>query len=693
MIHHKTKGNPLFVSRLLLSLSKEGLLRPSLSLRRWEWDKEKIQCQKLPDDIVIFLTNLIRVLPEDVKSSLFVLSCFGASADRAFIKTLESALEKKLLDNLDLAVSEGLLDKTGDQYRFSHDRIQEAVYTMMDVQVRRLTHFSHGMALAPLADGEDDESNLLLLSAANQLNLAGPEAVQDRRQNVIAATLNLRAGKKAMEMSDFEAAHSYFDCGISFLRDFHCGISFLRENHWDEYYDLSLELFDLAAKCTLVNGDLVGLNVLSEQVLQKAHSLEDKLNVMYFLTCSLAYSSRLPEAIEKGLDILSKLGIELREHGMSMETCVQETKDFLSRYSDDEILNMRRMTDPTMIMAMKFLGKLVTGMTQIMPKSATCVTQQIIELSLLHGLSPVSPTGFVHLGSSMAKLGDISGGYHYVKLAHSLLDKVGSREGAGEVICFGTQVRAYVEPLQATLEYYNEGYAAAMASGDVLQAAVNSFFRCSSFLFAGENLHTLREKFVEVIKFMEQRKIVILMVQTQYILRSMLKLIGTDEEPKHVSDEEQNILATNNSTMTTYYYQKLYISFMFRSYDDTKHYTEKYLACIGNTWANLLLGHASFSFYVGLVSFWFARKEDEQIWYERGEKSKLALKKWTESSLWTFENKWLLLEAEQSFCNNDFEAAKTYYKKAVSSAKDHKVRRVECMNFDHHEPDSTLNHY
>ena len=51
VIYHKTKGNPLFVSRLILSLSRDGLLRPSLSLRRWEWDKEKILCQKLPDDV------------------------------------------------------------------------------------------------------------------------------------------------------------------------------------------------------------------------------------------------------------------------------------------------------------------------------------------------------------------------------------------------------------------------------------------------------------------------------------------------------------------------------------------------------------------------------------------------------------------------------------------------------------------
>jgi hypothetical protein len=88
----------------------------------------------------------------------------------------------------------------------------------------------------------------------------------------------------------------------------------------------------------------------------------------------------------------------------------------------------------------------------------------------------------------------------------------------------------------------------------------------------------------------------------------------------------------------------------------------------------LLLTNAQHAFYVGLFSFWLARKREEQQYYQRGNKSKLALKKWTESSQWTFENKWYLLEAEESFCNKDFEAAKAYYEKAVSSAKTHNVR-------------------
>jgi hypothetical protein len=314
-------------------------------------------------------------------------------------------------------------------------------------------------------------------------------------------------------------------------------------------------------------------------------------------------------------------------------------------------------------------------MTQIMPKTVPFVTQRIIQLTLDHGMSPVSPIGFVHLGSYIAKLGDIRGGYNYVNLALALLDKVGSRESAGEVICVGTQVRAYVEPLQASLKYYNEGYAAAMASGDTIQAGVNLIFSCGSSFYAGVNLKTMRAKCIEVMKFLEERQLVIFMIQTQYVQHSVFKLVGTDEEPKCDPAEEQNILATNNSVRRTYYFHKAFISFLFRSNDGTKVNTEKYLACVCNTWASLVLAHAFQAFYIGLISFWLARKSrEEQQWHERGTNSKLALKRWTQSSQWTFENKLYLLEAEESFCNNDFEAAKTYYEKAVSSAKNHKVR-------------------
>jgi len=174
---------------------------------------------------------------------------------------------------------------------------------------------------------------------------------------------------------------------------------------------------------------------------------------------------------------------------------------------------------------------------------------------------------------------------------------------------------------------------------------------------------------------------VIFKVQMQYQQHFIFKLVGTDEESKYVSAEEQNILlVSNNSVRAFYYFHRARTSFMFRSYDDTKENTETYLACIRNTWANLFFGHAIHAFYVGLISFWLARKlKEERQWHEMGNKYKLVLKKCAESSQWTFENKWYLLEAEESFCNNDFEAAKAYYEKAISSARSHKFVHEEAL--------------
>eukprot|EP00956_Cyclotella_meneghiniana_P000917 scaffold1082_cov43-Cyclotella_meneghiniana.AAC.1 len=42
IVFHKTKGNPLFIARMLLSLNSKGLLYLSLTRNRWEWDEEKI---------------------------------------------------------------------------------------------------------------------------------------------------------------------------------------------------------------------------------------------------------------------------------------------------------------------------------------------------------------------------------------------------------------------------------------------------------------------------------------------------------------------------------------------------------------------------------------------------------------------------------------------------------------------------
>jgi hypothetical protein len=132
IIYTKTKGNPLFVSQLMRSLNRDGLLRLSLSRQRWVWEEEEIQSMKLPDDVALYFTDGISKLPMEVQSALRTVSMFGASAKCEYIEAIESQLHVTLIEPLKVASAEGLVSNLRWSLHFCHDRIQEASYAMIE---------------------------------------------------------------------------------------------------------------------------------------------------------------------------------------------------------------------------------------------------------------------------------------------------------------------------------------------------------------------------------------------------------------------------------------------------------------------------------------------------------------------------------------------------------------------------------
>jgi len=287
ILYHKTKGNPLFLSRLIVSLSRDGLLRFSLSRRRWEWEEEKIQSMKIPDDVAELLTNSIGRLPSDVQDALCTLSCFGASIHLDIVDVLERDLDLQLQNSLEVARKEGFLEKFDRTIQFSHDRVQESAFNMLNSQDRRAKHSGYGFALCIHAMNGCDDS--MLFTAVDQINRGDPTVILDHEHSSLVARLNLQAGKKAMGMSDYVSALSLFEHGISFLQ----------ECHWQQNYDLSLELFNCSTKCAYAVGDHEKLKCRTDEVLSFGRVFEDKLIVLYYFVSALCDASLLNEAIAK----------------------------------------------------------------------------------------------------------------------------------------------------------------------------------------------------------------------------------------------------------------------------------------------------------------------------------------------------------------------------------------------------------
>ncbi len=140
ILHHKTKGSPLFVKQVMMELCSQRLLYPSLSRRRWVWEADKILDMKIPENVATFITKSFDRLPSDVISALVVLSCFGASANISMIEVLEREIQLPLISPLNDAVGQSVLGKRNGEFYFMHDKLQEAAYSMMQPEERCLHH-------------------------------------------------------------------------------------------------------------------------------------------------------------------------------------------------------------------------------------------------------------------------------------------------------------------------------------------------------------------------------------------------------------------------------------------------------------------------------------------------------------------------------------------------------------------------
>jgi predicted ATPase len=345
ILHHKTKGSPLFVKQLMVELYKQRLLYPSLSRRRWVWEADKILDMKIPENVATFITKSFNRLPSDVLSALVVLSCFGARAEISLIEVLEREINQSLIAPLEAAIAASVLGKKDGEFYFMHDKLQEAAYSMMRPAERCLHHNLYGQALGFVAIREKDDR--LLLTAVRQINHGGPQAVINHEHAVLVANMNLDAGKKAMDMSDFFLAYTFFNHGISYLP----------RGHWDEQYALSLEFFNLAAKCALMNAEHDRVKMLTGEIIRYAKCFQDRCQAIFITSTLLTRSGSGPEAVKVMNSTLSSLDEKLPTviTPTVIEDHLDNTKAQLAGLSDDTLLSYPAMVSPSKILAMEFL--------------------------------------------------------------------------------------------------------------------------------------------------------------------------------------------------------------------------------------------------------------------------------------------------------------------------------------------------
>src|SRR5277367_4680522 len=147
LVREKTAGNPFFVVQFLYALAEEGLLRFDHDAARWCWDLDRIHTKGYTDNVVDLLVGRLSRLPVATQRALQQLACLGNTAENAMLAIVLGTMEGQIHAALWPAVRQELVERLEGSYRFVHDRVQEAAYSLIPEALRAEVHLRTGRQL------------------------------------------------------------------------------------------------------------------------------------------------------------------------------------------------------------------------------------------------------------------------------------------------------------------------------------------------------------------------------------------------------------------------------------------------------------------------------------------------------------------------------------------------------------------
>src|SRR6202040_2960753 len=137
----------------------------------------------------------------------------------------------------------GYIVRLNDSYRFVHDRVQEAAYSLIPEESRAEAHLRVGRLLTAHTPPERLEE--AIFEIVNQID-RGAALISSQEERDQVAELNLLAGKRARASTAYASALNYLVAGTALLAD----------DCWERRHELAFTLELHRAECEFLTGEL-----------------------------------------------------------------------------------------------------------------------------------------------------------------------------------------------------------------------------------------------------------------------------------------------------------------------------------------------------------------------------------------------------------------------------------------------------
>ena len=574
LVERKTIGNPFFANQFLKTLHAENLITFDFQRHAFVWDISNIEAQDITDNVVELMIGNLKKLPESTQQVLRLAACVGASFDLTTISIVCEKSKEAVFPDLVTAIQSGLILPTSEldtqlliqDYKFLHDRVQQAAYALIDEAQKTAIHLKVGRLLLHNTT-EPEALSEKIFEIVDHLNL-GVELVTHQEERSEIAKLNLMAGQKAKAATAYGAAVGYLNAGLKLLY----------VDSWQSSYDLTLALYEAAAEAAYLNGDFEQMEQLAEVVLNHAKTVVEKVKVYVVKIQASVSQGNLKQAIKIGFVVLNQLGLIVPEYPSQsdIQKGFEETTSLLTGREVEDLINLPEMTSPEQLAVMNILSSITAAAYVAAPECYLLMGLSEVNLSIKYGNSTWSAFGYCAYAIILCGVTqDIESGYKFGKLSLSLAERLNAKTVKCKVYNnFGAFVMHWKDHFRETLPMLIEGYQSGLETGDFEFAAYCAFVKGSHSYFIGHELTELEQKISTYSKAISQirREKTFNLIAT--FLQAVRNLLGQEENPTLLSGDAYNeelaiplAIETNDRTELHYLYlNKIILCYLFGDY-------------------------------------------------------------------------------------------------------------------------------
>jgi PAS domain S-box-containing protein len=483
LVHDKTGGNPFFVIQFLHALVEEDLLTFDHDAGQWCWDPGRIHAKGYTDNVVDLMVGKLSRLPAGTRHALEQLACLGNVAGIMTLSTVLGIPEAQVHAALWEAMRQELVERLESAYRFVHDRVHEAAYSLIPQASRTEAHLRTGRLLAEATPPEKREE--AIFEIVGQLN-RGAALITEEAEREQLAEFNLLAGQRAKASTAYASALTYLVTGAELLSD----------DCWERRHELMFALELNRAECEFLTGQLsVSDERLAALSKRAATTVEEALVACMQMDVYLVLDQS-DRAIDVCLSYLRHVGIEWSPHPNDEEVRREYERigTRLGGRTIEALIELPLMEDAASLATVEVLNKCFAPAVQTDVNLVSLTICKGVSLSIERGNCDASCMLYANVGRVAGpRFGDYQAGFRFGQLGCDLVERRGLRRfEAGTYLCFAVFVMPWMKHVRSRRDLMRRAFEAANRIGDLTYGAYVGNELDSDLLFAGEPLHEVQ---------------------------------------------------------------------------------------------------------------------------------------------------------------------------------------------------------